>query len=251
MKRLRTGVEGLDEMIGGGFLPGDSVLVAGSPGCGKTTLGLHFLAAGVEDNEPTLYVTFEYLPQQIYRDAEARGWDLRQWEEDGKAQVICTSPDMLLGDSTPGNSLLEEAIESIGAKRLVIDSMTFFEFIGREEKELRTDLAGLMNRLRMLDVTTVVVHEIPQIMGPAVQISQWGLEFLVDAVILLRYVELEGELEKAINVLKFRGSDHDRRYRVLRLDDKGMHVGGEYAGVENITGGSARRSIRERAKGLI
>ncbi len=249
--RASTGVQGLDRMLGGGFFQGDAVLVAGSPGTGKTTLGLHFTAAGVEADEPTVYVTFEYLPQQIYRDANAKGWDLKSWEEDGKVRLLCTTPDMVLAESGAKAGILEDAIRAVGAKRLVIDSMTHFEFLGMENHEMRTQLSGLMNRLRLLGVTTVITHEIAEIVGPAVRISEWGLEFLVDTVILLRYVELEGELVKACNVLKFRGGDHDRRYRRVELGATGMSIEADFAGIEDITRGSARRTVQERARGLI
>ena len=86
-KRVSTGVAGLDAMLGGGFLIGDSTLVAGSPGTGKTTLGLQFLAAGVAAGQRGVFVTFEYLPQQLYRDAAKRGWPLEQWEREGKIKI--------------------------------------------------------------------------------------------------------------------------------------------------------------------
>lgn len=250
-QRAGTGIPGLDKMLGGGFFHGDSVLVAGSPGTGKTTLGLHFTAAGVEAGEGTVYVTFEYLPQQIYRDAKAKGWDLKGWEDEGKVRLLCTTPDMVLAESGAETGLLEEAIKEIGAKRLVIDSMTHFEFLGLERHDMRTQLAGLMNRLRLIGVTTLLTHEIAEIVGPAVRVSDWGLEFLVDTVILLRYVELEGELVKACNILKFRGGDHDRRYRRVVLGPKGMSIEADFAGIEDISRGSARRTVQERARGLI
>jgi circadian clock protein KaiC len=249
--RLSSGVEGLDAMLGGGFLPGSSVLLAGAPGTGKTTLGLHFLAAGVAAGEKGVFVTFEYLPQQLYHDALQHGWDVKSWEEKGLVRVICTTPDVLLAETGPGRTILDDAMASLGASRLVIDSMSHFEFLRRPAEQLRQDLSGLMNHLRLLDVTTVVTHEIPEIVGPAVKISQYGLEFLVDAVIVLRYVELEGELQKAINVLKFRGSDHDRHYRRLRLGTKGVSVESTFTGIENISSGTAHRSLQTRARELV
>jgi circadian clock protein KaiC len=249
--RLSTGVAGLDAMVGGGLLQGNSILVAGAPGTGKTTLGLHFLAAGVAAGEKGVFVTFEYLPQQIYHDALLHGWDLQAWERQGLVRVVCTTPDVLLAETKPGRTILDDTIASVGAKRLVIDSMSHFGFLGRDSDQLRQDLAGLMNHLRILDVTTIVTHEIPEIVGPAMQISEFGLEFLVDAVILLRYVELEGELQKAINVLKFRGSDHDRHYRRLRLGAGGVTVESTFKGIENISSGTAHRSIQNRARELI
>ncbi len=249
-KRMSSGVKGLDDMIGGGFLPGDATLVAGSPGTGKTTFGLHFIAAGVAAGEPGVFVTFEYLPQQIYRDAAKRGWPLDRWEKEGRARLVCTTPEVLLADEG-GTSILDDVVREVGAKRLVIDSMAHFEFSSDAGGRLRERIAGLMNHLRLLDVTTLVTHEIPQIVGPAVSVSSFGLEFLVDNVIVLRYVELEAEMQKAINVLKFRGGDHDRKFRPLRQTENGISITSEFRGVENISLGSARRSLAQRAQDLI
>lgn len=251
LPRLSTGVSGLDTMLGGGVLPGDSTLVAGSPGTGKTTLGLHFIAAGVAAGEPGVFVTFEYLPQQIYRDAASKGWPLREWEEAGLCRLICTTPDVLLAEGPDSPSLLHEAVHSIRAKRLVIDSMAHFEAFEPDPRKLRPVLSGLLNLLRLMGVTSIITHEIPQIVGPTVNLSMWGLEFLVDNVILLKYVELDGELTKAINVMKFRGGDHDRKYRGLRTSAKGLVIEAGMAGIENISGGSARRAFVERAGRLI
>jgi circadian clock protein KaiC len=251
-KRLSSGVPGLDSMIGGGFLPQDSTLFAGSPGTGKTTFGLHFIAAGAQAGEPGIFVTFEYLPQQIYRDAMKRGWDLKKWEKEGLLRLVCTTPDVLLAEVGDGKTILDELIKELGAKRLVIDSMTHFQYLAKADHTLRDDIVGLMNHLRLLDVTTVITHEVPEIIGPAVRISDFGLEFLVDNVIILRYVELESRMEKAINVLKFRGGDHDRAYRSFRQTGKGIIVENPFTDVENISGGSARRSqVADRAKQLI
>ncbi len=250
-KRIATGVEGLDVMLGGGVLPGDATLVAGSPGTGKTTLGLHFVAAGVAAGEPGVFVTFEYLPQQIYRDAEAKGFALRAWDDADTVRVICTTPEVLMARSSDGETVLDEAITSVGAKRVVIDSMAHFEFYEPDPRKLRIDMAGLVNHLRLLGVTTLLTHEVPQIVGPTVNISSWGLEFLADNLILLRYVELEGTMQKAINVLKFRGADHDRAYRDLRTTSRGLVVSAGFTGVENISTGSARRGLEERARDLI
>lgn len=250
-RRLSTGVRGLDAMTGGGLPEGSATLVAGAPGTGKTTAGLHYLAAGVAAGERGVFVTFEYLPQQIYRDAARRGWDLQGWEEKGLVRIVCTTPDVLLAETSPGKTLLDELISEVGAKRLVIDSMTHFEFLGHAPDRLREELAGLMNHLRILDVTTLVTHEIPDIVGPAVRVSEFGLEFLVDAVILLRYVELDSEMQKAVMVLKFRGGAHDTHYRRFALVDAGMQVESPFTGVENISGGAARRALKERAKELI
>ena len=249
--RVKTGVAGLDAMLGGGLMRGDSLLVAGSPGTGKTTLALHFLAAGIAANEPGVLITFEYLPQQIYRDAERRGWPIQRWESEGKIRVICTSPELLLGSKDDSFSLLDDLLRGIGARRVVIDSMTNFELLSEPGEHLRSRTAGLINHLRLANVTPLLTHEVPQIIGPAVTISSYGLEFVVDSIVMLRYVELEGTLEKVINVLKFRGGAHDRSYRLLHLGEKGVTVEAPLSNVENITGGAARRLESDRIKRLV
>ena len=249
--RLSTGVPGLDTMLGGGWARGDANLVAGAPGTGKTTLGLMFLVAGIQAGEPGVFVSFEYLPQLIYRDALKRGWDLQKWEKENKLRVVCTTPDLLLAELSPGKSVLDDAISEVGAKRVVIDALTAFETHATPHESLRESMSGLLNHLRLKGISTMKTHEIPQIVGPAMRISDWGLEFLADSVLLLRYVELEGTLQKAINVLKFRAGDHDRRFRKYDLTAKGMSVEGEFTGIENISGGAARRTFGSRARELV
>jgi len=97
MTRIKTGIRGLDEMLQGGFLEGDAVMVAGPAGSGKTTLALQYVVNGVTQfGHNGIYVTFEQLPDQIYRDAKNFGWDLRKMEEEDKLRLVCTSPQLLL-----------------------------------------------------------------------------------------------------------------------------------------------------------
>lgn len=248
--RLSTGVAGLDAMIGGGLMLGSTTLAAGSPGTGKTTLGLHFIAAGIQAGEPGVFVSFEYLPQQIYLDALDRGWPLKQWEAEGKFRLVCTQPEILLAGGDKG-TILDGIVNELGAKRLVIDSMSQFEIAGQPGTELRQRIAGLVNHLRLLKVTTLMTHEIAQIVGPTVTISNYGLEFLADTLIVMRYVELNAEMQKAVNVLKFRGGGHDHKYRVLELTDAGMVIRSDFTGVENISSGSARRDVADRVKRMV
>src|SRR5579859_5954411 len=93
---VATGVSGLDELLGGGLVGGTMALVEGAPGTGKTTLGLQFIHHGVvTGGESGLVLTFEEVPQQLYRDALNFGWDLRRLVGEGKLHVICITPDVL------------------------------------------------------------------------------------------------------------------------------------------------------------
>jgi len=95
MERVKTGIKGLDDMLGGGFLVETANMVEGAPGTGKTTLGMQFIYNGITQfNEPGLIMTFEEFPQQYYRDAETFGWDFRGLEQADKLRVIMTSPEV-------------------------------------------------------------------------------------------------------------------------------------------------------------
>ena len=122
--RLRTGIHELDDMLRGGFLPGDAVLLAGGAGTGKTTLAIQHLVNGATQfAENGIYVTFEQLPNQIYRDSQSLGWDIRKLEDEDKFRLICTSPNILLEDSG-GENILSEPIKEIHAQRIVVDSLS-------------------------------------------------------------------------------------------------------------------------------
>src|SRR2546430_12306437 len=127
MTRQKTGIVELDAMLHGGFLERDAVMVAGSAGTGKTTLSLQHLVNGITKfGEPGICLTFEQLPDQIYRDAENFGWDLRKLETENKLRVVCTSPDLLL-DPEGEEQLLGETIKELRPRRMVIDSLNHLE----------------------------------------------------------------------------------------------------------------------------
>src|SRR5207253_1487714 len=127
MTRLKTGITEFDEMLRGGFLEGDAVMVAGAAGSGKTTLALQHLVNGATKyGQNGVYVTFEQLPDQIYRDAAGFGWDLKKLEEEGKFQLICTSPDLLV-TKNGAEDLLGDTIRELNPRRLVIDSLSHLQ----------------------------------------------------------------------------------------------------------------------------
>ena len=116
---------------------------------------------------------------------------------------------------------------------------------------MRDAMAGLFNHLRLKGVSVLTTYEIPQIIGPTMKVSDWGLEFVTDSVLLLRYVEIDGMLQKAINILKFRAGDHDRSFRRFQSTPHGLALEGTFQGVEGISGGAARRSFNSRAEQLV
>lgn len=240
--RAWTGVAGLDDMLHGGLIPGSVALVQGSPGTGKTTVGMQFLHEGAtKQDEPGLLVSFEQFPQTLYRDALAHGWDLHALEQAGKLRVVFTSPKVFVASLQSPVSPISSAIREMGVKRAVVDSMSHLQTLSRDPVELRAHHNSLINGLRREGITTLLLSEES---GPDFVRSDRGrLAFTVDAVILLRYVEIDSIMQRAIAVLKTRGSDHDKSIRRFEIARGGVVVREAFQGREGLLSGTPRRSL--------
>ena len=127
-ERVMTGIAELDEMLRGGLMPGTATLVEGAPGTGKSTLGMQFIYAGItQANEPGLILTFEMFPRQYYRDAQSFGWDFRALEAAGQLRIVMSSPEVGRADLRAVNGQIETLVHEIGARRILIDSLSHFE----------------------------------------------------------------------------------------------------------------------------
>ncbi|MGA9142017.1 MAG: ATPase domain-containing protein [Methanocella sp.] len=240
-ERLSTGIPGLDEMTGGGFVKGDTILVTGPPGTGKTTFGLQFLISGFRKNENGVFVTVEETPEKIAADALNFGWDLRQMEADGRLKVQQLQSDML---QTGGSPILQciKTIRDTGAKRIVVDPISLYSVNVLGQNELRRELYAFVNFMKANGVTLLLTHEVPDIFNRVSRISDYGLEFIVDSIIMLQYVEMESEINRSVNILKMRGSNHDRSIRRYEIGRGGFELKARFEGYEGIMSGTARKS---------
>ncbi|MBL7063571.1 MAG: ATPase [Anaerolineae bacterium] len=243
MKRMRTGIPGLDEMLSGGFLPQTANLVEGAPGTGKTTLGMQFIHYGIAAcGEPGLILTFEEFPQQYYRDAASFGWDFRQMERDGKLRVVMSSPEVTRTDLEQVGGRIERLVQEMGVRRILIDSLSHFERISEEPTRLRGIVYGFVNSLKREGLTAVLTRESVALLGET-EGTDDALAFLVDSYVLLRYVEIESAIRKALLVLKMRGSNHDKGIRQFEVTSRGIEVRAPFEGREGIMSGSPRRMV--------
>jgi len=241
-KRVPIGIKGFDEMLNGGFLPGSMVLVRGAPGTGKTSLALQFLIHGAAKyNEPGLLISFEEFPSSFRRDAESLGWDLRGLEAAGKLRLMFTSPEVFLASLESPDSHLNQLILDANIRRLVLDSVSHFNRLTDDALELRRIYTAVANGLRREGVTAMLLGE--ENRAGYQRAFKGGLSFIVDAIVMLRYVEIESAMQRAIMVLKMRGSPHAKEIRRYEIGTGGLTVSNVFEGREGLLSGISRRSL--------
>lgn len=217
-KRLSMGVPVLDEMMGGGLPAGYSLLLVGPSGSGKSVLATEFLAEGVRIGETGVIAAFEKSPNQLLSHR------LDAMVKSGKVGVINTrtldlSLDEILHD-------LVIMINSMEAKRVVIDSLSGFELalasVFRED--FREALYRLVSVLTGMGVTVLMTSELEDQYN-SLRFSSYGNAFLADAILLQRYVELDGQFKRVISVIKIRASAHSKDIRFFDVERDNIVIG--------------------------
>ncbi len=221
-ERVPVGLPQLDAMLEGGFPAGSATMVAGGAGTGKTLFGLHFITAGAARGEPGVIVTLQESPVQLRGIAQACGWNLQDLEAQGLLAHLYTSPVELQPDIHA--ECLKAAVQHIGARRVLIDPITDIEMATPNKVRYKDYVYALVNAFKIQGVTVLLTHEIPELFGP-LQLSEYGISFITDNVILLRYMELYGRMGRAINVMKMRGSQHSKEIREFTITTGGMRIG--------------------------
>ncbi len=236
-QRVAFGIKALDKMISGGFLRGSANLLEGAPGTGKTTLAMQYIYNGIKMyDEPGLIITFEEFPQQYYHDAMQFGWDLKKLEAEEKLKVIFSDPQTTLDEFDKMDGEFVSLVEKLQIKRVIIDSMSHFESLVSDQYELREIETRLINALKREGVTSILLRENDNLLGQVSHVTS-KVPFIVDSYTLLRYVEIDSAIEKALCILKMRGSDHQKDIRCFRITSKGIEVESKFSGREGIMSG--------------
>jgi len=222
-RRLSMGVPELDKMMGGGVLEGDSLLIAGPSGTGKSALATQFIAAGLRNGEPGIIAIFEERPKGYTDRADSFGLNLKTPQKNGKLEILYLRPLDLSVDETMQEIL--DAVERIGAKRLVIDSLVSLEMAlapGFRE-DFRESLYRMIVALTAAGVTILSTVEVEDTFT-GFSFSHYTISFLTDDIIRLRYVEIDGQLRKVMVVIKMRGGNHSKDIREYVITGKGVVV---------------------------
>jgi circadian clock protein KaiC len=234
--RVSTGIRELDTMMGGGIPEGDSVLLAGPSGAGKSVLASQFIAKGLGLGEPGIIAIFEELPGEYVQRAAKLGLDFDTPQKDGTLRIIYIRPLDLSVDETVHEVI--DAVRSIGAKRVVIDSLAGFEMALAPEfrHEFRESLYRMIGALKRLGVTVVSTVEIEENFT-SMGLSSFAISFLADDIVRLRYVSIEGQLRRMLLVVKMRGSDHSIDMWEYTITRKGVAMGKALKGYQALTTG--------------
>ena len=203
--RVQTGIPSLDKLIEGGLVPGDTTIVAGQPGTGKTTLGLQFLVHGaVKCGENGVYASVIESGEKLKRNARRFGWDLDVLEKEGRLQLVSLQSTMKAGVSTALETVLE-ALHTVKARRLVFDSLSALMTAFESTAEARSFLHIMLKFLEAANCTTLMISEVPWVKQ---QLGTNFEEFLGDGLIVLESSFDNSRVRRRIYIPKMRGTEN-------------------------------------------
>jgi circadian clock protein KaiC len=243
-ERISSGIIELDKMCGGGFFQDSVLLISGATGCGKTMMSAEFVNAGAKANERSIIFAFEESKSQLARNASGWGIDFEQMEKDGIVKMLCEYPEV--------NSLedhlviIKKAIEEFKPNRVVVDSLSALERVSTL-KGFREFVIALTSLLKQKEVAGLLTSTTVSLLG-GTSVTEAHISTITDTIILLRYVEVFGEMRRGITVLKMRGSMHDKTIREFTIGPEGMRLKETFSNVSGILSGTPVHRTPDEAK---
>lgn len=235
-ERVPTGIPRLDTMLGGkGYFRGSSILVSGTAGTGKSSVAAHFIHAACQRGESCLYFAFEESREQVVRNMRSIGIDLEPCLVAGTLRFVANRPSMQ--GLEMHLAMMHKQIRQFEPQIVVVDPVSPFLNIGTRE-EVRAMLTRLIDYLKTRQITTLCTNLISG--GAALEATECSVSSIMDTWILLRDIEMNGERNRALYVLKSRGMAHSNQVREFILSDHGIELLDAYLGSDGILMGSAR-----------
>lgn len=221
----KTGIAGLDSMLGGGFPRGAINTVSGPTGSGRSTLALQFLVNGARKyGETGLYVAIEESHEQIYRHMSYKGWNLEELER-SKQLLFLDYPPHEVDQFLSQNSAIGELVETMGVSRLVIDSIMPIALLFADQDERKKGFLEIINNIRKWKTTTMITAEEAPIPGRTLPRTNYGIEALSDGWIHMDYrIGKKEERMRGIEVLKMKGANPMMKRFPLGISDTGINV---------------------------
>ncbi len=248
-ERVSSGIARLDTMLGGqGFYRGSSILVSGTAGVGKTSLAAHFVNAACQRGDTCLYFAFEESPSQIVRNMRSLGIDLEPWITQKNLHLFAARPTLF--GLEMHLALMHKRIQALRPQVVVIDPISNLIAVGNNE-EVRAMLTRLVDYLKAEQITAFFTHLSSRTQSDAnPESTDYGISSVMDTWLLLRDIEIGGERNRGLYVLKSRGMAHSNQIREYVLTDQGIELLDVYLGPEGVLTGSARfaQEARDRAE---
>ena len=245
-RRVSTGIPRLDAMLGGkGYYVGSSVLISGTAGTGKTSFAASFVDAACRRGERCLYFAFEESQAQVARNMRSIGIDLEKWLKKGVLRFHAERPSYY-GLETHLSSIHKQ-IQEFNPAAVIVDPVSNLSAVGAE-LDVKAMLVRLLDQLKAQGVTTIFTSLTSGNTLPTLEVTEVGISSLADTWILLRDIELGGERNRGMYILKSRGMAHSNQIREFLLTEKGVNLIDVYVGPAGVLTGSARLSKEAEEK---
>jgi len=247
--RVTSGNKELDNICGGGFFRDSIILVSGATGTGKTLMVSEFISGAIKNKETALLFAFEESREQMFRNATGWGINFEKMEKNKNLKIICEYPEAKSLEDHLIN--IKSIIDEYGPSRVAIDSLSALERVSTRNG-FREFVISITSFIKHKEIVGLFTSTTPSLFG-GTSITEAHISTITDSIILLRYVEMYGEMRRGLTVLKMRGSMHRKDICEFNIDSSGMHIGKPFRNVIGILSGHPthlNESEVERISGL-